>query len=102
MLTLGIWEMRWNDYVVEIMMEESDEVNKKKKDEPLAVQAATSILSYPAPLWQMYFSDDGSFDTRSRSKGPVNCKIKSSQHCCYSRVPSFFCHVPVLPALVVG
>jgi hypothetical protein len=37
------------------------------------VHAAISMLSYPAPLWHMYFNDFGSDSTSSASKGPVNC-----------------------------
>lgn len=40
---------------------------------PRDVHAAISMLSYPAPLWHMYFNDFGSIPTSSASKGPVNC-----------------------------
>lgn len=31
------------------------------------------MLSYPAPLWQMYFSDEGRTDNSSALNGPVSC-----------------------------
>ena len=39
---------------------------------PFLVQVWISTLSYPAPLWQIYFNDAGSTDRSSASKGPVN------------------------------
>jgi len=38
---------------------------------PRDVHAATSMLSYPAPLWQMYFREGGNLETSSASIGPV-------------------------------
>jgi hypothetical protein len=47
------------------------------KNELRDIQAATSMLSYPAPLWQIYFIDDGSLETSSASKGPVNWDLST-------------------------
>jgi len=40
-------------------------------DIPLFVQAATSMLLYPAPLWQTYFKLLGRASSNSALKSPV-------------------------------